>query len=358
MLPFAEYRPNRIADGAQLSLGAAAGLPLAALSVAALALGLTAAFAPSRWRGRAVLSAAIVALGLLLFALGNAAVHLTPAGDTPARVSVGAGAWLALAGIAIAWFQGARRTGSRAASLGAAAVAVALVVAAGVFGGLTQLSLAIEYRNQDQFWLLTQRHAWLSLSGMGLGALVGVPLGIASARFAAVRSVAIPVVSVIQTVPSLALFGLLTVPLLALGLPSIGTLPTLIALTLYALLPIVRNTYLGVAGVDPAIVDAGQGMGMSRPQLLWRVELPLALPLVLEGLRSALVLTIGIAAVMAIADAQDLGTLVFLAFGSQANDLALLGALPMVVLAVLGDAGMRALERVVVSPGIRGGGSA
>jgi osmoprotectant transport system permease protein len=198
----------------------------------------------------------------------------------------------------------------------------------------------------------------LSLVGMGLGALVGVPLGIVSARVRAVRSVAIPVVSIVQTVPSLALFGLMTVPLVALGLPSIGTLPTLIALTLYALLPIVRNTYLGIIGVDPAIVDAGQGMGMSRWQLLLRVEMPLALPLVLEGLRSALVLTVGIAAVMAIADAQDLGTLVFLAFGSQATDLALLGALPMVVLAVLGDQGMRVIERVVVSPGIRGGSAA
>jgi osmoprotectant transport system permease protein len=165
------------------------------------------------------------------------------------------------------------------------------------------------------------------------------------------------VVSVIQTVPSLALFGLLMVPLAALGLPSIGTLPTLIALTLYALLPIVRNTFLGVTGVDAAVVDAGRGMGMSRSELLLRVELPLALPLLLEGLRAALVLTVGIAAVMAIGGAQDLGTLVFLGFGAQASDLVLLGAIPMVVLSIFADQGMRALERGIVSPGIREGRS-
>jgi osmoprotectant transport system permease protein len=357
ILPFAEFRPNRIADGTLLPLITSAGPVLGGLLLALLAIGLAAAFVPGRRRGSAVLSAAVAAFGVLVFAIGGAAASLMPAGDNPARVSVGAGAWIALAGIGIAWFQGARSSGSRWATLSAAVAAIGLLVAAGIVGGLGQLSLVIEYRNQDTFWLLVGRHIMLSLSGVGLGAVFGVPLGILSARVRAVRSVAIPAVSIIQTVPSLALFGLLMVPLAALNLPSIGTLPALIALTLYALLPIVRSTYLGVAGVDPAIVDAGQGMGMSRWQLLRRVEMPLALPLVLEGLRSGLVLTVGIAAVMAIADARDLGTLVFLGFGSQANDLVLLGALPMVVLAVLGDQGMRAVERAVVSPGIRRAGS-
>ncbi|MDR3687144.1 MAG: ABC transporter permease [Coriobacteriia bacterium] len=201
--------------------------------------------------------------------------------------------------------------------------------------------------------MLAWRHVWLSVGGMALGALIGVPLGILSARMKPVRAVVIPVVSIIQTVPSLALFGLLMVVLTAVALPSIGTVPTLIALTLYALLPIVRNTYLGIAGVDPAIVDAGLGMGMSRRELLWKVELPLALPLLIEGLRSALVLTVGIAAVMAIAGAMDLGTIVFYGAGLDVPDLVLLGALPMVVLAILADQAMRALEVAVVSPGIR-----
>ena len=353
LLPFVQFSANRIVNGQSVSLFASAGWVWGGALVVALLLTFAAAFAPTRWRGPAVLVAAIAALGALLFASGAAAVRLTPAGDTVARVSVGAGAWLVLAGVGIVWFQGARATGSHRASVAAALAAVALLLGAGFFGGLTTTSIAIEYRNYDGFWLLAWRHVWLSVGGMALGALVGVPLGILSARNKTVRAMVIPVVSIIQTVPSLALFGLLMVVLTAVSLPSIGTVPTLIALTLYALLPIVRNTYLGIAGVDPAIVDAGLGMGMSRWELLWKVELPLALPLLIEGLRAALVLTVGIAAVMAVAGAMDLGTIIFFGAGSDVTDLVLLGALPMVVLAIVADQAMRALEVAVVSPGIR-----
>lgn len=355
LLPFVNFRANRIVDGAPISLFSSAGPAMGGLLVGLLVLGIVVAFAPARWRAAAVLSVAVIAFGALLFAVGASVVRLMPAGDTPARVSIGSGAWVTLASVAVAWYQGAREAPRRRTTWIAAAAACAFAVLAGVSGGLANLSLAIEYRNQDAFWSLVGGHVAQSVAGMGIGALLGVPLGIAAARSRAVRSAAIPVVSIVQTVPSLALFGLLMVPLAALNLPSIGTLPALIALTLYALLPIVRNTYLGIAGVDPAIVDAGLGMGMSRTRLLLRVELPLALPLVFEGLRSALVLTVGIAAVMAIVGARNLGTLVFLGFGSQADDLVLLGALPMVVLAIIADQSMRVLESALLSPGIRGG---
>ena len=234
------------------------------LLVGLLVLGIVVAFAPARWRAAAVLSVAVIAFGALLFAVGASVVRLMPAGDTPARVSIGSGAWVTLASVAVAWYQGAREAPRRRTTWIAAAAACAFAVLAGVSGGLANLSLAIEYRNQDAFWSLVGGHVAQSVAGMGIGALLGVPLGIAAARSRAVRSAAIPVVSIVQTVPSLALFGLLMVPLAALDLPSIGTLPALIALTLYALLPIVRNTYVGLAGVDPAVVDAGLGMGMSR----------------------------------------------------------------------------------------------
>jgi osmoprotectant transport system permease protein len=355
LMPLVTFRANRIVQGVGMGLFSATGAAMGGLLVGLLVFGALVAFAPVGWRASAVLSTAIVSLGALLFAVGGAVLRLMPAGDTAVRVSVGSGAWVALAGVSIAWFQGAREVPRRRAKWMAVAAASAFVVLAGVFGGLSNLSLAIEYRNQDAFWTLVGGHIAQSVAGMGIGAFIGVPLGIAAARNRVIRSAAIPVVSVVQTVPSLALFGLLMVPLTALNLPSIGTLPALIALTLYALLPIVRNTYLGIAGVDPAIVDAGLGMGMSRSRLLWRVEMPLALPLIFEGLRSALVLTVGIAAVMAIVGARNLGTLVFLGFGSQADDLVLLGALPMVVLAIIADQSVRALEAALVSPGIRGG---
>ena len=108
-----------------------------------------------------------------------------------------------------------------------------------------------------------------------------------------------------------------------------------------------------VSALRPAIVDAGRGMGMSRRELLFRVEAPLALPLVIEGVRAAAVLVIGIAAVAAFIGVGTLGVLVFEGWGQQADDLILLGAVPMVVLALVVDAGLRALERVAVSPGIR-----
>jgi osmoprotectant transport system permease protein len=168
-----------------------------------------------------------------------------------------------------------------------------------------------------------------------------------------VRSVVLSIVGLLQTVPSLALLGLLVLPLALLGLPGIGPLPAVIALTLYALLPIVRSTYLGLSHVDPAVVDAGRGMGMNRGQLLARVEAPLAIPLVIDGIRAAAVMSIGIAAVVAFVGVATLGVLIIQGLGFQADDLILLGAVPMVIMAVGVDAALRALGRAVTSPGIR-----
>ena len=150
-----------------------------------------------------------------------------------------------------------------------------------------------------------------------------------------------------QTVPSIALFGLLLVPLsalaaavpalAALGIGGIGVAPAIIALILYALLPVVRNSVAGIAGVDPAVVDAARGMGMSRRQLFRRVELPLAMPLLLAGLRIVIVQAIGLAVVAALIGAGGLGSFVFEGLGQYAADLVLLGALPAIGLALAAD---------------------
>jgi osmoprotectant transport system permease protein len=230
---------------------------------------------------------------------------------------------------------------------------IAWAVAAAV-GGLGRLSIFVEYAVQGPaFWQAVGTHLTLVGAALVGAILVGLPLGVASARVPRVRAVALGVVGVIQTVPSPALLGLLVVPLAAIGLPGIGPLPALIALTSYALLPIVRNTYLGLAGVDAAVVDAGRGMGMSRTQLLLRVEAPLAMPLFIEGVRAATVMVVGIAAVVAFIGVGTLGVLVFEGWGNQADDLILLGAVPMVVLAVAADTALRWLGRVATSPGIR-----
>ena len=271
-----------------------------------------------------------------------------------ARVSLGVGAWLLVALAAALWFQG-DQSASRPVRLVALAIGLGLALLAFAVGGLTNTSLAREYQSRaDMFWPLVVGHVTLAVSGVAIALVLGLPVGVLAARSPRVRRVAIPVVGVIQTVPSLALLGLLIAPLAALSLPAIGTLPALIALTLYALLPIVRNTYLGISAVDPASLDAGRGMGMSGSQLMARVEFPLAMPLVLEGLRAALVLIMGITAVMAIGGARTLGVLVFEGWGSQAADLTLLGAVPMVILAIALTAGC---ERSSASPSHRGSGS-
>ncbi len=354
-LPFVEFRPNRIVSGVPEAFSTAGVSGWLMLIAAVLALG--SAFLPARWRGPAMLGAGASTAILLLWALSSAAVRLQEGAPAIARVSIGSGAWLTAIGAVTVWFAGSRATRSATTRRAAAVLAFLAGLAVLGWGGASELSLAKEYVVQSRrFWTLVRQHLVLSGAGLGLGALIGIPLGVLASRNRVVREIGLGVVSIIQTIPSMAMLGLLIAPLAALGLTAIGTTPAVIALTLYALLPIMRNTFVGLTGVDPAAIDAGRGMGMGRLQLLVRVEAPLALPLVIEGVRAAAVLVIGIAAVTAFIGAGGLGILVFQGWGQQADDLTLLGAVPMVVLAVLADFTMRALRRLVVSPGIEEGG--
>ncbi len=351
-LPFVEFRENRIASGVGEAVTAAGWLGW--LACALLAAALVAAFLPHAIRARALPAVAAVSTAVVVAALGSAATTLQEGQPAFARVSIGPGAWVAIVGIAVVWFAAWRASADVRTRWLAVALAVAGVGAAALWGGVPELSLAKEYAAQSRrFWPLVGQHLTLAGAGIGFGALIGIPLGVVASRSRIARQVGIGVVAIIQTIPSMAMLGLLIAPLAALGVRAIGTTPAIIALTLYALLPIVRNTFVGLAGVDPAALDAGRGMGMGRARLFLGVEVPLALPLVLEGIRAAAVLVIGIAAVTAFIGAGGLGVLVFQGWGQQADDLTLLGAVPMVVLAVAADALMRGLGRVVVSPGIR-----
>ncbi len=311
-------------------------------------------------RGRVRSPAVLVLGGLLIaglpWALGAGAARLLDDAPEIARVSIGTGAWLVAVGGAILWFAGTRGVDTPLLRRGVLVAMLLAAGAAGVWGGAGELSLAREYAAQSgRFWTLVSQHLVLAGSGLALGTLIGVPLGVLASRSRRVRQIGLGIVSVIQTIPSMAMLGLLITPLATLGVTAIGTTPAIIALTLYALLPIMRNTFVGLAGVDRGALDAGRGMGMGRTQLLLRVEAPLALPLILEGIRAAAVLVIGIAAVTAFIGAGGLGILVFQGWGQQADDLTLLGAIPMVILAVLADVSMRMIRRTVISPGIEGG---
>ncbi|GAB4276832.1 MAG: ABC transporter permease [Coriobacteriia bacterium] len=368
-LPFAVLRPNRLAPGESHGILAAGVWGWALLFVVVVTWAL-AVLDIGRLRGRALLFAAVCLVAVASFAQGAATVALLEGMPTSARVSAGGGPWLMLAAALAVAMAGAAMPDSPGWALPAAGAAVLVAVAAAVaFGGLDQTSLARELSiRTDRFWTQALEHVYLTGAGLGLGLLVGVPLGVWASRNKIVRDISLYTVSIIQTIPSLAVLGLLIAPLAALaaaypvlaalGVRGIGTTPAVIALTLYALLPIVRNTYTGLIEVDEAARDAALGMGMSRWQLLRRVEIPLALPLLIEGVRLAAVLLVGITALTALNGAGGLGFFIFEGLNQAAPDLILLGSLPTIALAVVFDLALRAMARLLVPEGLRVSGEA
>ncbi len=207
-----------------------------------------------------------------------------------------------------------------------------------------RLSLLKEYAaHRDGFWAEAATHVALAFGSLLAAALVGLPLGIACARRPRLRGAALPVLNVIQTIPSIAMYGLMMVPLGllagavpllgALGIRGIGAAPAALALFLYALLPVVANTAVGLDGVPRDAVEAARGMGMGDGRRLRTVELPLAAPVILTGIRIVLVQNIGLVTVAALIGGGGFGTFVFQGTSQAAIDLVLLGAVPTVILA-------------------------
>ena len=188
----------------------------------------------------------------------------------------------------------------------------------------------------------TREHLILVLISMIIAVAIGVPLGLALVAHPRLRAGALAVASIFQTIPSLALFGFL-IPLPFLG--GIGTRTAIVALVLYALLPILRNTYVGLTGVDPAILEAAEAMGMTDDQILFRVRLPLATSFILAGIRTATVITIGVATIAAAIGAGGLGTFIFRGVAMVSDAVILAGAIPAALLALLADFLLGLLER-------------
>ena len=217
-----------------------------------------------------------------------------------------------------------------------------------VSGYLDELSIVKEfYVRLDRFLDELLRHLALSGTAVLLAVVIGIPLGVLAYRGRLLEKPVFFIVNTVQTIPSLALFGILIAPLSLLsqrfpllrelGIKGIGSAPALIALTLYALLPIVRNTYTSLRVLDPSVVDAARGMGMSRLQLLMHVEVPLSIPIIMSGIRVSMVQAIGNTTVAALIGGGGLGTFVFQGLGQAVPDLILLGALPVILLAVVVD---------------------
>lgn len=206
--------------------------------------------------------------------------------------------------------------------------------------GLSNWSFFVEHR--AEILSATAEHVELVLISMVIAMLIAVPLGMFVVQRPALRAISIGVANVFQTIPSLALFGFL-IPIPFIG--GIGKRTAIVALVLYALLPILRNTYVGLSGIDPAVLEAAEAMGMTSAQILFRVRFPLALSIILAGIRTATIITIGIATIAAAIGAGGLGTFIFRGVALVNDSLILMGAIPAALLALIADFFLGLLER-------------
>jgi len=199
---------------------------------------------------------------------------------------------------------------------------------------------------------LTTEHALLVGMALLISIGTGIPLGIAISFNRRAAEAVLAVAGVIMTVPSVALFGLM-IPILSVWDLGIGKVPAVLALVLYSQLPIIRNTYSAIQNIDPALVEAAGGMGMTRMQILTRVQLPLALGVIFAGVRVAVVMSIGIAAIAAYIGAGGLGTYIFRGISTSYDAMLFAGALGVSSLAVAADLLLGGLEKRLMSKGLR-----
>lgn len=188
----------------------------------------------------------------------------------------------------------------------------------------------------------TLTHLFLVVVAMLIACAIAIPCGMLMVRRPTLRGVALGTANIFQTVPSLALFGFL-IPIPFIG--GIGPRTAIVALVLYALLPILRNTYVGLTEIDPAVLEAAEAMGMTDAQIMWRVRVPLAVAVILAGIRTATVITIGVATIAAAIGAGGLGSFIFRGVALVNNSLLLAGAIPAALLALLADFGLGRLEK-------------
>ncbi|MGB3252348.1 ABC transporter permease [Buttiauxella gaviniae] len=350
VLPFINFAPNRLVSGESIALsrlpehvGLILSLPVLILACLTLA--------PSR---RPSLTLTLITGELLfiamLWVMGHTASQFAEQGSALARTSPGSGLWLSLTLCLLLCADTINRLTPTALWRLLLNLQVWIVPVALLWSGyFADLSLLKEYANrQDVFDDALTRHLALLLGTLLPALIIGVPLGVLCYTRPGWQSSVFSVLNVIQTVPSVALFGLLIAPLAglvklapwlsSLGVSGIGVAPALIALVLYALLPLVRGVVAGLQHVPRNIIESAEGMGMSRWQIFWRAEVPLALPVLLRSLRVVCVQTIGMTVIAALIGAGGFGAIIFQGLLSSALDLVLLGVIPVIALAVILDA--------------------
>jgi osmoprotectant transport system permease protein len=339
---FLIFRANRIVPGEAVpawdAMGAGGVALYAGLGVALLVLLLKTPLAVRL----AVSSLALVALAL---AVGIGSSALIPEGDTYARVSPGSGVWIMVFAFALALTDALARLRLGPFARVGILIAVALVLWGILASGLwDDLAVMREYQSrQSAFFAQLQIHLFLAFGAVTAAVVVGVPVGIVCYRIPRVRAGILGSLNVVQTVPSIALFGLLIAPMAwvganipgarELGIGGIGYAPAFLALFAYSLLPIVSNTVVGLDGVPRDANEAARGMGMTDSQRMTGVLLPLAFPVILTGIRIILVQNIGLAVIAGLIGGGGLGTFVFQGISQTAMPLVLLGAIPAVAMA-------------------------
>jgi len=343
LLPFVVFKTNRIMPGEAHSLLEVLPSAWAVLFLGVLAIvGVTAITVRD---ARIRLLVALLGLAALAVAIATAADLLTPEGNRIVRISPGAGFWALLLAVGLLSTDAIARLrpgpGTRVLGLAAFGILAAWVFHAGLFD---HLSIMREYiGNASRFARESRQHVLLALGSLTAAVVVALPIGVLCHRMPRIRAAVLQVLNLIQTIPSIALFGILMVPLGALaaavpfaaelGIAGIGAAPAVIALFLYSLLPVVANTVVGLGRIPAATVEAAHGMGLTPGQVLRQVELPLALPVILTGIRIVLVQNIGLVTIAALIGGGGFGTFVFQGMGQTAIDLVLLGAIPTVALA-------------------------
>ena len=280
------------------------------------------------------------------------------------RISFAEGFWIALLTIYLLLSWAYRNTRHKLLLSIAMLIIAAVVMLFVLLGSFEHSAILLEYQNRSQKFLMELlNHVNLSLAAVGMATVIGIPAGIWAARSQKYRILVFKTVNGIQTIPSLALFGLMIAPLAllsrqfpvlrSLGIAGIGTAPALIALTLYSLLPIIRNTFTGIYYIETQIISAAHGMGMNRAQTFRYVELPLSTPMILTGIRMSLVQCIGNTAVAALIGAGGLGTFIFQGLGQSVPDLILLGVIPVILLSILFDRLFHLAEHWATPKGVR-----
>ncbi len=353
--PLIQFRPNRVLTGEPYYLWQHSGTLGTVLLLMILLPPILLLVLPRKQR----LLRVLCVLASLLFSLValSLTAHILTRDNEIARVSIGSGFWLSAAGISLMLSAQRALTRKWLGANGLISLAAFSIILVMLFlGAFSELSVMREYSNRRETFLgQISRHLMLASTSVGAAAAFGVPMAFLLFERKRLKRAVFFLVNMGQTIPTLSLLGLLMVPLAYIssksellrnaGVSGVGFWPAWIALFIYALFPVLHNALAGLQMVDPAVIEAAASMGMTKKQVFYRVQIPMALPLMIGGVRTALTQSMGNAVLAALIGGGGLGSLIFLGLAQSAPDLILLGTVPLVLLTFLTDALLGGLVR-------------